>query len=199
MSKILNAFMASSSWSDSVFFFSYDEGGGPYEHVPPVPGHSNDNTDPSLLAATKIPDISTIAVNADTITSRARRLTPQARRPPIATCRRAGPGPIRTDAPAVNGFAAQLGFRLPNIVVSPFTRRHYVSNIPMDHTAILKFVEDRFIGDRKYLTRRDAAQPNLLDFFDFNNIPWATPPTPPAPVTPQTLGYDPCTPANFAP
>ena len=44
MSKVLNAFMTSSSWSDSVFFLSYDEGGGPYEHVPPVPGHSNDYT-----------------------------------------------------------------------------------------------------------------------------------------------------------
>ena len=52
-----------------------------------------------------------------------------------------------------------------------------MSNNPMDHTAILRFVEDRFIGDGKYLTARDAAQPNLLDFFDFNNIPWATPPT----------------------
>jgi len=48
MSKIINAFMASSSWNDSVFFFSYDEGGGPYDHVPPVPGHSNDKTDASL-------------------------------------------------------------------------------------------------------------------------------------------------------
>ena len=43
----MNAFMASSEWKDSVFFFSYDEGGGPYDHVPPVPGHSNDYTDAS--------------------------------------------------------------------------------------------------------------------------------------------------------
>ena len=83
------------------------------------------------------------------------------------------------------------------MIVSPFTRKHYVSNIPMDHTAILKFVEDRFIGDGKYLTKRDAAQPNLLNFFDFNNVPWATPPTPPAPVTPATLGHDPCTPTQM--
>jgi phospholipase C len=38
-----------------------------------------------------------------------------------------------------------------------------------------------------------------LDFFDFNNVPWATPPTPPAPVTQQTLGHDPCTPASMGP
>jgi phospholipase C len=42
MAKIINAFMASPEWKDGVFFFSYDEGGGPYDHVPPVPHHSND-------------------------------------------------------------------------------------------------------------------------------------------------------------
>ena len=41
---ILSKFMNSPSWADSVFFLSYDEGGGPYDHVPPVPGHSNDKT-----------------------------------------------------------------------------------------------------------------------------------------------------------
>jgi hypothetical protein len=66
----------------------------------------------------------------------------------------------------------------------------------MDHTAILKFVEDRFIGSSAHLTARDAAQPNLLDFFDFTNVPWATPPTPPTPVSDQGAS---CTPANFAP
>jgi phospholipase C len=193
MSKVLNAFMTSSSWNDSVFFFSYDEGGGPYDHVPPVPGHSNDNTDPSLGT---IPDISTIAVNPDSYFP-----CVPAGGTPTTHCdlQSDWPGANATDAPAVNGFAAQLGFRLPNIIVSPFTRRHYVSNIPMDHTAILKFVEDRFIGDHNYLTARDAAQPNLLDFFDFNNVPWATPPTPPAPVTPASLGYNPCTPTTLGP
>jgi phospholipase C len=85
------------------------------------------------------------------------------------------------------------------MVVSPFTRAHYVSHIPMDHTAIIKFVENRFVGASAKLTARDAAQPNLLDFFDFTNVPWATPPTPPAPVSQSSLGYNPCTPASFAP
>ena len=60
--------MQSASWSDSVFFVSYDEGGGPYDHVPPVPGHSNDNTiiaNMGYLPLGDIPDISTIAVNPD--------------------------------------------------------------------------------------------------------------------------------------
>jgi phospholipase C len=193
VAKIVNALMGSSSWPDSVFFFSYDEGGGPYDHVPPVPGHSNDNTDPSLGA---IPDISQIAVNPDSYNP----CLPAGGTPTLhCDLVSTDPGAHSGDAAAVNGFAAQLGFRLPNIIISPFTRRHYVSHIPMDHTAVIKFVENRFIGGSAHLTAHDAAQPDLLDFFDFTNVPWSTPPTPPTPVSSQSLGYDPCTPSSFAP
>jgi phospholipase C len=185
--------MASPSWSNSVFFLSYDEGGGPYDHVPPVPGHSNQNTDASLGA---IPDISSIAVNPDTYNP-----CLPANGVPTTHCDLAGnvPGTNNGDAPAQFGFAAQLGFRVPNLVISPFTRKHYVSHIPMDHTAIIKFVENRFLGRSAHLTNRDAAQPDLLDFFDFTAKPWLTPPAPPAPATPTSLGYDPCTPALVGP
>ncbi len=193
VANILNTFMASPEWSDSVFFLSYDEGGGPYDHVPPVPGHSNDNTDASLGT---IPDISTIAVNPDGYNP---CVAPDGTPTLHCDLSPTDPGAHAGDAAAVSGFAAQLGFRLPNMVVSPFTRRHYVSHTPMDHTAVIKFVENRFIGSAAHLTARDAAQPALLEFFDFNGIPWAVPPAPPAPVTAETLGYDPCKPANFAP
>jgi phospholipase C len=193
VAKIVNAFMASPSWNDSVFFFSYDEGGGPYDHVPPVPGHSNDYTDKSLGP---IPDISTISVNPDSYWP---CLPPGGTITQHCDLRPNYPGTHSGDAATVDGFAAQLGFRLPNIVISPFTRRHYVSHIPMDHTAVIKFVENRFIGPSAHLTARDAVQPDLLDFFDFTNTPWATPPTPPIPVTAQSLGYNPCTPANMGP
>ncbi len=44
VANILSKLMNSPSWMDSVFFLTYDEGGGPYDHVPPVPGQSNDKT-----------------------------------------------------------------------------------------------------------------------------------------------------------
>jgi len=193
VAKIVNALMTSSSWFDSVFFLSYDEGGGPYDHVPPIPGESNINTNASLGT---YPDISSIAVNPD-------GYNPCVPPGGVATTHcdlsSTDPGAAPTDAAAEKGFAAQLGFRLPNIVISPFTRRHYVSHIPMDHTAVIKFVESRFIGSSAHLTARDAAQPNLLDFFDFTNVPWKTPPTPPVPASDQSLGYSSCTPDKFAP
>jgi phospholipase C len=193
VANILNQFMASPSWKSSVFFLSYDEGGGPYDHVPPVPGYSNKYTDASLGT---IPDISQIAVNPDGY----KPCVPSGGVPTTHCDLLPGdPGTNSTDAAAQQGFAAQLGFRLPNLIVSPFTRRHYVSHTPMDHTAVIKFVETRFLGSSVHLTNRDAVQPNLLEFFDFSRVPWATPPTPPAPVTPSTLGYDPCLPQSLGP
>jgi phospholipase C len=193
VANIANSLMASSSWNSSVFFFSYDEGGGPYDHVPPVPGHSNDFTDTTLGS---IADISEIAVNPDQYNP----CLPSGGTPTThCDLSATDPGANPADAAAAHGFAAQLGFRLPNIVISPFTRRHYVSHSPMDHTAIIKFVENRFIGDSAHLTARDAAQPNLLDFFDFNKVPWQTPPTPPTPVSEGSFASKPCTPTNFAP
>jgi|HubBroStandDraft_1064217.scaffolds.fasta_scaffold14877_2 phospholipase C len=193
VANVVNSFMASPEWTNSIFFLSYDEGGGPYDHVPPVPGHSNENTDASLGT---IADISTIAVNSDKYDP---CLPPDGT--PTLHCDLLSdfPGTNSSDAPAVDGFAAQLGFRLPNIIISPYTRKHYVSHTPMDHTAVIKFVENRFIGSSAYLTPRDEAQPNLLEFFDFTTAQWATPPTPPAPVTAESLGHDPCTPASMGP
>ena len=60
-----NGLMNSPAWNDSVFFLSYDEGGGPFDHVPPVPGHTNDFSN-SALGLTSANDVSTIAVNPDT-------------------------------------------------------------------------------------------------------------------------------------
>jgi phospholipase C len=66
------------------------------------------------------------------------------------------------------------GYRVPLLVVSPFTRQNYVSHTAADYTAILKFIETRF--GLPALTQRDAAQMDMTEFFDFQNIPWSTPP-----------------------
>jgi phospholipase C len=181
VASVVNEFMISSSWKDSVFFFSYDEGGGPYDHVPPVPDHSNQYTDTTTLGAVP-PDIKGIAVKPDGFNP----CVPATPGTPTLHCDLAStdPGATLGDAAykTAQGLGAQLGFRLPNIIISPFTRKHYVSHTPMDHTAVIRFVEDTFIKNSKYLTNRDAAQPDLLEFFDFTGIPWATPPTPPTPL-----------------
>ncbi|HWR35238.1 MAG TPA: alkaline phosphatase family protein [Clostridia bacterium] len=133
VARLLDALMKSSSWKDSVFLLTYDEGGGLYDHVPPAPAANPDGIAPKL--------------QGETITNFA------------------------------DNFS-MTGFRVPLIVISPFTRKGYVSHATADFTAILKFIEMRF--DLPNLNARDAAQPDMLEFFDFSNPPWATPPQLPA-------------------
>jgi phospholipase C len=73
------------------------------------------------------------------------------------------------------------GYRLPLIVVSPYTKKHYVNHNVADFTAILKLIETRF--KLASLTKRDAAQIDMTQFFNFNFPPWMKPPTPPAQST----------------
>ena len=63
------------------------------------------------------------------------------------------------------------------MVVSPFAKPGFVSHTVADQTAVLKFIETRF--GLPALTARDAAQPDLTEFFDFTNAPNMNPPPPP--------------------
>jgi phospholipase C len=88
----------------------------------------------------------------------------------------------------------RTGFRIPVFFVSPFTRPHFVWHQPADNTAILKFIEKRF--NLSALTKRDAVQPDMSEIFDFQNVPWKTPPAqnlvPAQPGQPGDPGWAPC-------
>ena len=84
------------------------------------------------------------------------------------------------------GDFTRTGMRVPMMVISPFSKKHFVSHIPADYTAVLRFIEARF--QLSALTRRDAAMMDMGEFFDFDNPPWKTPPAPPA--QPMTLVCD---------
>lgn len=79
------------------------------------------------------------------------------------------------------------GYRVPLLVVSPFTRKNFVSHTVADYTAILKFIETRY--GLQSLTNRDAAQMDMTEFFDFQNPSWTTPPSPPAQNTGGLCDY----------
>ncbi|MCU1311552.1 MAG: Phospholipase [Candidatus Angelobacter sp.] len=83
-----------------------------------------------------------------------------------------------TDSQKFNDDFTRTGYRVPLIVVSPFSKKNFVSHTARDYTAILKLIETRF--KLPNLTARDAAQDDMTEFFDFANAPWATPPAPPA-------------------
>jgi phospholipase C len=154
VSSLINSFMQSSSWSSSVFIFTYDEFGGFYDHVPPQPAKSPDGIKPMDLLQGPPPN---------------------------------GPDICVTNSGPTCDFV-YTGYRVPLIVISPFARKNYVSHTVADSTAWLKFVETRF--QLPSLTQRDASQIDMTEFFDFTNIPWKTPPTPPAQPTNSPCYFD---------
>ena len=137
VSSLINSLMQSTSWKDSVFILTFDEGGGFYDHVPPQPTVSPDGIKPTDL---QTGDVCTATLGP--------------------TC-----------------DFVYTGYRVPLIVVSPFTKKNFVSHTTADYTAILKLIETRF--NVPALTKRDAAQMDMTEFFDFTNPPWKTPPQPP--------------------
>jgi phospholipase C len=140
VSGLINSFMNSPSWSDSIMLFTYDEFGGFYDHVSPQPMPSPDGIAPIDLI-------------------------------PTDECDQPG----QSGGPTCN--FTWTGYRVPLIVISPYTKKNFVSHTVRDYTAMLQLIETRF--GVPALTKRDAAQTNMDEFFDFVNKPWATPPSPP--------------------
>jgi phospholipase C len=152
---LINALMASPSWTDSAMLFTYDEPGGFYDHISPQPMPSPDGIAPLDLV----------------------------------------PGDICDSTGTTGGATCDFtytGYRVPLIVISPFTKKNFVSHAVRDSTAMLNLIEKRF--NLSALTQRDAAQADMSEFFDFTNKPWATPPTPPAQITSGQCTLTPPTP-----
>jgi phospholipase C len=73
----------------------------------------------------------------------------------------------------------EIGFRVPLLVVSPYTQVGYVSRIRHDFGSILHFVEHVFGLDRIPPGNfADARADDLADFFDFDAAPRAFEPIP---------------------
>ncbi|WP_051380442.1 acid phosphatase [Bradyrhizobium sp. WSM1743] len=57
------------------------------------------------------------------------------------------------------------GVRVPAIIISPYSKRHFVDHTTYETVSILKFIETRW--NLAPLSSRDAAANNLLNAFDF--------------------------------
>jgi phospholipase C len=62
-----------------------------------------------------------------------------------------------------------LGFRVPLIAVSPYSKHGYVSHVTHDFGSILRFAEETF--QVPSLGGRDATADDLRDMFDFTQAP----------------------------
>ena len=96
------------------------------------------------------------------------------------------------------------GPRVPAVVVSPYARRHSVTNFVHDHTSVLATIERQW--NLPALTFRDANARSLGDFLDTSVMSFADPPELAAPANPLPgllQGYQgqptPPSPASTAP
>ena len=180
VSQVINSVRNGPFWQDSVIFITYDEHGGYYDHVAPPDarqGHARtpDGISPGQCADLSNPPFSQqpgggaeCAQNpfstTDTSVKDAELLCPAMAANPT--------GPYPEECASFN----QLGFRVPFMAVSPFSKPHYVSHTVGDHTSLLAFIEKRFLSlddddGRLHLTKRDQHADPLEDLFDFERSP----------------------------
>lgn len=148
------------SWSDSVFILTFDEGGSLFDHVPsPTTGIPNpDGVPPQDICTSSSDPRCTEAALTHTA-------------PPFDP----------------DGDFTRYGYRVPLMVISPFTKPNFVSHTVTDYTAWMKFVETRF--NLPNLNARDVIASDMTEFFDFQNPPLLTPPANP-PVDSKGQCYD---------
>jgi len=65
--------------------------------------------------------------------------------------------------------ARGYGFRVPSLLVSPYAREGYIDHTLLDHTSILKFIEQNW--NIPPLAERDAKANNFTSAFDFSSPP----------------------------
>jgi phospholipase C len=180
VSQVVNAVRNGPFWQDSVIFITYDEHGGYYDHVAPPEAHQGHARTPDGISPGQCADLSNPPTSqqpgggaecsqnpfstTDTSVKDAELLCPAMAANPT--------GPYPNECASFD----QLGFRVPFMVVSPFSKPHYVSHTVGDHTSLLAFIEKRFLSfddddGRLHLTKRDQHANTLEDMFDFEDSP----------------------------
>ena len=97
------------------------------------------------------------------------------------------PDPTVVGNPAISGPIG-LGFRVPILIISPFSRGGFVSSDLFDHTSVLRFLETLFGAEVPNLSAwRRSTVGDLTSAFNFKN------PDGSIPNLPSTLAGDPQT------
>jgi phospholipase C len=98
------------------------------------------------------------------------------------------PDPAVIGNPAITGPIG-LGFRVPMLIISPFSRGGFVSSDLFDHTSVLRFLETRFGAEVPNLSVwRRATVGDLTSAFNFRSPDQSIPTLPlTVPAIPQTI------------
>jgi len=151
---VINAVLHGPAWESTLLLWIYDEHGGYYDHVPPPAAVPPDDVPAHNWQLSSIPSW----------------LRPLFRRQ-LADLENVDSGPSTYD---------RYGFRVPAVIVSPYARPGFVLSEVLDHTSVLKLIEEKW--NLPPLTRRDAAAVSPLAALDLDSPPkFLHPPDLPAP------------------
>jgi phospholipase C len=143
--EVINRVMHGKGWPHTLLIWTYDEHGGYYDHVAPPPAIPPDDVEGKTMAA------------RPTWLQVAHRLLFPGH---IKEAENPGEEPMRYD---------RYGFRVPAVLVSPYSRRDCVLSEVFDHTSVLKLLEEKW--NLPALTRRDAAALSPLGALDLDGPP----------------------------
>jgi phospholipase C len=154
--EVIRHVMHGKGWEHTLLIWLYDEHGGYYDHVPPP-----------------------AAPPPDDIEGRSVLYMPAW----LRACLRPFFGTYIAEIEAVDAGPRsydRYGFRVPAVIVSPHARPGYVCSELLDHTSVLRLVEEKW--NLPPLTRRDAAAATPLSALDLDGPPaFLDPPDLPAP------------------
>jgi phospholipase C len=117
-------------WKKTIFLLTYDENDGYFDHVPPFVAPHPRRPETGRVSAGIDPSVEYVTLEQD----RKRQPAPQARESPIG-----------------------LGYRVPLVIASPWSRGGCVCSQVFDHTSILQFLEVLLT----HKTGKQVAEPNL--------------------------------------
>jgi phospholipase C len=143
--EVINRVMHGKGWPRTLLIWVYDEHGGYHDHVPPPAAVPPDDVEGRSLAGTP---------------SRPQRLLRVVFPRQVHTAENETEGPRRYD---------RYGFRVPAVIVSPYARPDCVLSEVLDHTSVLKLVEEKW--NLPTLTARDAAAVSPLGALDLAGPP----------------------------
>jgi phospholipase C len=161
--RVINAVMAGRGWPSTLLIWLYDEHGGYFDHVPP----------PAAPAPDDVPGLS-----------------PFERFPLLRLLRHTSAGKRVASIDSAPSTYTRLGFRVPAVIVSPYAKPDYVTELDYDHTAVLRLIQRKW--NLPPLTARDAAAADLLDALDLAGPPaFLVPPELPQPRLSTQSGRQP--------
>jgi phospholipase C len=149
--EVITRVMRGKNWNKTVLIWVYDEPGGYYDHVSPPSAPPPDGVQGHSLL--QLPEW-------------VKRLVKPLLRQQLKN--------LEAIDSCQDLAYDRYGFRVPAVIVSPFSRPDFTDSTVYDHTSILKLLQEKW--NLPPLTRRDAAAASPMASLDLDNPHFAYPP-----------------------